>query len=178
MVRRIVTGDNDGRSVFVSDGPVATTHDYAAVPGFQTTLAWSTARVPVVPHDGTDAAVTVKSVTPDPHGTRLIVVRFPPDSVLASEEFDPAAAGEEYARHLPGLAECFEPDGSGMHRTRTVDYDVVVDGELWLELDGGQTRHLKAGDIVVQNGTRHAWRNRSNAPATMVAVLIGADGSK
>ncbi|WP_455287708.1 cupin domain-containing protein [Cupriavidus necator] len=175
MVRRIVTGERGGRSVIVSDGPVATTHDYAAVPGFRTTLAWATQAVPSLPHDGDDPAVTITSVTPDPHGTRLIVVQFPPDTVMASEQFDPVAAGEEYARHLPGLAEAFEPDGSGMHKTQSVDYDIIVSGELWLEVDGGEVRHLKAGDIVIQNGTRHAWRNRSEQPAVMVAVLIGAN---
>ncbi|MDR3101189.1 MAG: cupin domain-containing protein [Paraburkholderia sp.] len=175
MVRRIVTGEKDGKSVFVSDGPVANTHDYAAVPGFQTTLAWATQQaVALLPHDGKDPVVGIRSVVPDPHGTRLLVVQFPPDSSLDSADFDPVAAGAEYAAHLPGLAETFEPDGAGMHRTISVDYDIIVSGELWLELDDGEIRHLKAGDIVVQNGTRHAWRNRGTAPAVMVAVLIGA----
>lgn len=179
MVRRVVTGEKDGKSVFVSDGPVAGTHDYAAVPGFQTTLAWATpAGVASLPFDarhGKDPVVGIRSVVPDPHGTRLLVVQFPPDSALDSADFDPVAAGAEYAAHLPGLAQAFEPDGSGMHRTASVDYDIVVSGELWLELDDGEIRHLKPGDIVVQNGTRHAWRNRGTVPAVMVAVLIGAD---
>jgi quercetin dioxygenase-like cupin family protein len=51
---------------------------------------------------------------------------------------------------------------------------VIVSGELWLELDDGELRHLRAGDIVIQNGTRHAWRNRSDSPAVMLAVLVGA----
>ncbi|WP_094781662.1 cupin domain-containing protein [Paraburkholderia ribeironis] len=175
MVRRVVTGERDGRAVILSDGPVANTHDYAAVPGFQTTLAWATSQaVPPLPDDGRDPVVSIESVVPAPHGTRLIVVQFPPDSVMTSPQFDGAAAAQEYAAHLPGLAEAFEPDGSGMHRTQTVDYDIIVSGELWLELDDGEIRHLKAGDIVVQNGTRHAWRNRSDAPAVMMAVLIGA----
>jgi hypothetical protein len=177
MVRRIVTGEKNGRSVFLSDGAVPTTHHYAAVPGFRTTVAWATPLTPALPHDGADPVVSLASVVPDPHGTRLIVVQFPPDSVMASDTFDPVAAGAEYAKHLPGLAEAFEPDGSGMHRTLSVDYDVILDGELWLELDDGQTRHMKAGDVVIQNGTRHAWRNRGDKPATMVAVLIGASGA-
>jgi quercetin dioxygenase-like cupin family protein len=89
-------------------------------------------------------------------------------------DFDPEAAGREYLEFLPGLAESFDPDGSGMHRTATVDYDVIVSGELWLELDDGELRHLRAGDIVIQNGTRHAWRTRSDSPAVMLAVLVGA----
>lgn len=175
MLRRIVTGEIKGKSVFVSDDPVPHTHHYAAVPGFASALAWATPPQPRLPQDGTDPSPAQISVVPAPHGTRLIFVQFPPDSVMLSGDFDPAAASAEYARHLPGLAECFDTDGSGMHRTDSVDYDVIVAGELWLELDDGETRHLKAGDVVVQNGTRHAWRNRSDKPAIMVAVLVGAD---
>lgn len=175
MVRRVVTGEKDGKSVFLSDGPVANTHNYAAVPGFQTTLAWATMQdIASLPHNGKDPVVSIRSMVPDPHGTRLMVVQFPPDSVMTSSDFDPAAAGAEYAAHLPGLAEAFDTDGSGMHQTLSVDYDIIVSGELWLELDDGEIRHLKAGDIVIQNGTRHAWRNRGTVPAVMVAVLIGA----
>ena len=174
MIRRLVTGEQNGKAVFVCDGPVPHAHHYASVPGFATALAWATPLHPELPQDGTDPCFQTSMVVPDPHGTRLIIVQFPPDAQLASRDLDPAAAGAEYAKHLPGLAEAFEPDGSGMHRTNTVDYDIVVSGELWLELDDGQTRQLKAGDVVIQNGTRHAWRNRSNQPATLMAVLIGA----
>jgi mannose-6-phosphate isomerase-like protein (cupin superfamily) len=174
MVRRVVTGEQAGRSVVVSDGPVASTHDFVAVPGFQTTLVWAAPDIPLLPYDGNDPAVSTASMLPSPHGSRVILVRFPPDSVMTRADFDPAAAGREYLEFLPGLAESFDPDGSGMHRTATVDYDVIVSGELWLELDDGELRHLRAGDIVIQNGTRHAWRNRSDSPAVMLAVLVGA----
>lgn len=175
MIRRLVTGEQNGKAVFVSDESVPHAHHYASVPGFATALAWATPLHPELPQDGSDPCPQTSMVVPDPHGTRLIIVQFPPDAELASRGIDPAAAGAEYATHLPGLAEAFEPDGSGMHRTNTVDYDIVVSGELWLELDDGQMRQLKAGDVVIQNGTRHAWRNRSNQPATLVAVLIGAE---
>ena len=59
-------------------------------------------------------------------------------------------------------------------KTNTVDYAVVSDGEIWLELDDGKTVHLKKGDVVVQNGTRHAWRNKGIAPVTMLFFLNGA----
>jgi mannose-6-phosphate isomerase-like protein (cupin superfamily) len=91
-----------------------------------------------------------------------------------SPDFDPNAAGMEYVEKLPGLAECFEMDNPGMHTTDTVDYDIMLEGELTLEVDGGERRILRPGDIVVQHGTRHAWRNHTNKPATLVAILIGA----
>ena len=75
---------------------------------------------------------------------------------------------------VPGLAECFESDNPGMHTTDTIDYGIVLDGEIWLELDDGQTQHLRKLDVVVQNGTRHAWRNRSGRVTLMAFVLIGA----
>ncbi|WP_206665540.1 hypothetical protein [Jejubacter calystegiae] len=63
------------------------------------------------------------------------MVQFPPDASLASADIDPVAADAEYTAHLPCLAETFEPDGSGFHRTQSVDYVIVISDELWLELD-------------------------------------------
>ncbi|MGB4062505.1 MAG: cupin domain-containing protein [Azonexus sp.] len=174
MTRRIVTGEKNGRSIFVSDGPIPNSHDYQSVPGFQTALAWATPLAPQLPYDGLDPTLAIESFIPAPDGTRMIIVQFPPDSIFESDAFNPEGAGQEYAKYLPGLAECFDSDGSGMHKTDSVDYDIILSGELWLELDDGEVRHLKAGDIVIQNGTRHAWRNRSDQPASMIAVLIGA----
>lgn len=173
MTRRVVTGELNGKSVFVSDGPIPRTHVYKAVLGFETALGWSTPHTPALPCKGDDPTLASATVMPNPLGTTMIVVQFPPDSIFESPGFDPEKAGEEYASALPGLAETFDTDGSGMHQTNSIDYDVIVSGELWLELSGGETKHLKAGDIVIQNGTKHAWRNKSSQPATMVAVLIG-----
>jgi quercetin dioxygenase-like cupin family protein len=74
---------------------------------------------------------------------------------------------------LPGLIESFEPDHPGMHTTATIDYGIILEGEMWLELDNGQSRLVKAGDIVIQNGTRHAWRNKSERIARALFVMIG-----
>ncbi|WFU41513.1 cupin domain-containing protein [Bradyrhizobium sp. CB82] len=97
-----------------------------------------------------------KSVLPDVGETRLMKVIFPPDAVMMSLTSDPSA---EYMSRLPGLAKRFEPENPGMHTTDTVDYGILVEGEISLELDDGQVVALKPGDVVVQNGTRHAWRN-------------------
>jgi mannose-6-phosphate isomerase-like protein (cupin superfamily) len=101
-------------------------------------------------------------------------VRFPPDAVMQRPDFDAAAFGGEFAANIPGLAETFEMDHPGMHTTDSVDYDVVLDGEIVLELDEGREVTLRAQDVAVQHGTRHAWRNRSDRPATMLFVLVGA----
>ncbi len=83
-------------------------------------------------------------------------------------------AAAEMDRLQPGLSPAFEPDSPGMHTTDTVDYGICIRGELWLELDDGVEERITAGTVVVQRGTRHAWRNRTDEVATMIYVLIGA----
>jgi len=174
LPRRVVTGIRDGRSVIVSDGPVPNGHFHKTIPGFMTSVCWATAPVPTLPFDKQEAAPAGTIITPPPGETRLMIVRFPPDSVIAAPTFDPAAAGAEQARHLPGLAERFETENPGMHTTDSVDYDIVLEGEIWLELDNGAVTHLRRGDVAVQCGTRHAWRNKGTEAATMAFILIGA----
>jgi quercetin dioxygenase-like cupin family protein len=64
---------------------------------------------------------------------------------------------------------------SPMHRTNSVDYGIVLQGNLDMELDGGDVVHLKAGDVVVQRGTNHAWINNRAEPCRMAWILIDAD---
>ena len=93
---------------------------------------------------------------------------------MQSPSFNGPAAAEENLKVVPGLAECFERENPGMHTTDTVDYGIVLDGEIWLELDDGRVQHLQKHDVVIQNGTRHAWRNKTERPTLMAFVLIGA----
>jgi hypothetical protein len=172
-IRRVVTGHSDaGRAVVKADGTPPRTSVFQHIPGMVSRLVWATAAVPALPHDGADPTSAVTSIVPGPGESRLLVVTFPPDSVFASPDFDGAAAQRENLAVSPGLAERFEPDG--MHETPTVDYGIVLDGEVWLELDNGCAQRLVQHDVVVQNGTRHAWRNKSTRPATLAFVLIGA----
>ncbi len=171
--RRVVTGVRDGKSVFVSDGPVPNAHHYRSIPGHMTSVVYTTASVPLLPEEQVERAPPQLHVSPASGETRLMIIVFPPDSVFAA--VDPQAAIAEQAVHIPGLIEAFEADAPGMHTTDTIDYDIVLDGEIWLELDDNVETHLKQGDVVVQCGTRHAWRNKSDRPATLCAVLIGAE---
>jgi quercetin dioxygenase-like cupin family protein len=72
------------------------------------------------------------------------------------------------------MADVMEPDHPGMHTTDTIDFDLVVAGEVWLELDDGAEVRLQVGDSVIQNGTRHAWHNRSSLPCTVAVAIVGA----
>jgi hypothetical protein len=171
MPRRVVTGrDAEGRSVFVSDGEV-TGKSLATNPGMLLYDVWGVdGRFPL-PTDG--GKPSYSTFFPPAEGFRSMVVEFPPDAPPA-EDLDLEAAGPAIEADFPGLLEHMEPDAPGMHTTRTIDIGVVLTGEIWLELDDGAEVHLKPGDVVVQNGTRHAWRNKSAAPCTMAFALVGA----
>ena len=172
-IRRVVAANKDGTSRVVEEGEPPRSAVFTAPEGLAQSLVWRTEPVPSLHYDGTEPTTAVRSVLPQPGGTSLIVLTIPSDGAYADPSFDPAVAAAESAKHSPGLAELFESDNPGMHTTSTVDYDIVLEGELWLELTDGEVR-LSAGDVVVQHGTRHAWRNRSDKPATLLAVLIGA----
>jgi hypothetical protein len=115
-----------------------------------------------------------ESVVPEPGGTSLHFVTFRQARFFADPSFDGEAASREALIRLRGLADHFEKEDPAMHKTNTVDYALVYDGEIWLELDDARTVHLRRGDTVVQNGTRHAWRNKGTKPATMLFFLNGA----
>jgi mannose-6-phosphate isomerase-like protein (cupin superfamily) len=170
--RRIVTGNVNGKSVFQSD-ELLPAYEFKTVPGYEHTLVWVNAATPDLSKEQKFDRYP-DSVVPGPGGTSLHFVTFPPDSVFADPSFDGAAAQEESLIRLRGLADHFEKEDSGMHKTNTVDYAVVCDGEIWLELDNAEIVHLKRGDVVVQNGTRHAWRNKGTKPVTMLFFMNGA----
>ena len=170
--RRVVTMNVDGKSVVLSDDKMQA-YEFKSVPGYEHTLVWVDPTTPNL-RNGQGFVRYPASVVPGPGGTSLHFVTFPPSSVLADPSFDGEAARREALVRLRGLADHFEQEDPAMHKTNTVDYAVVYDGEIWLELDDAKTIHLKKGDVVVQNGTRHAWRNKGNAPVTMLFFLNGA----
>ncbi|WP_250452540.1 cupin domain-containing protein [Caballeronia sp. ATUFL_M2_KS44] len=175
MTRRVVTGCGEGgASTFVSDGPSPWSASFVSIPGFQVSMLWSTDGPDLrAAADFADTGNWPESWVPTAGGSRALVVTFPPDSVFMSDSFDGMAAHREQMAKLPGLAEKFEVENPGMHTTQTLDYAVVLSGPIHLELDNGQTKELQTSDIVVQRATRHAWRNPSSSPATMLFVLLG-----
>lgn len=171
-LRRIVTGDDaDGRSKVAMEGSPPVSSAYEHIPGMMTRLVWATSEGTPIPSQPSDPTSPQTSHVPASGETRFIIATFPPDSVFAAPDFNGGLAVEENLRLSPGLAERFEPDG--FHRTDSIDYGILLDGELCLELDDGTKTRLRQHDVVVQNGTRHAWRNDSGRPATMAFILIG-----
>jgi hypothetical protein len=170
--RRVVTENANGKAVVQSDERLLA-YEFKSVPGYEHTLLWVNPTTPDLRAEQKFASYP-DSVVPGPGGTSLHFVTFPPGSVFADPSYDGEAARDEALIRLRGLADHFEKEDPGMHRTNTVDYAVVYEGEIWLELDDARTIHLKRGDVVVQNGTRHAWRNRGTARVTMLFFLNGA----
>jgi mannose-6-phosphate isomerase-like protein (cupin superfamily) len=171
-IRCVVTGQTpSGKSVFVRDTPVQPV-TLALFPGYEFHRLWGSDTTSELPSDG----------TPPPHpryfppklGFRFGFFIVPPDSVRVVARVNTAEGIEEIQQKLPGLIDVLERDHPGMHTTDTVDFDVVVSGEVVLELDDGAEVVLKAGDCVVQNGTRHAWHNRSSENCVIAVTLLGA----
>jgi hypothetical protein len=177
-IRRVIVSNGpDGRSLVQVDGGPPRAGEMDSLPGFAQALLWTTPASPAVGNGPVDDPTPLATWVPVPGGTHLMIVTFPPDAMMMRPEFNPEAFGMESLAKLPGLAERFEMDSPGMHTTDSIDYDVVLDGEIVLELDDGQTVQLAKHDVVVQHGTRHAWRNLSSKPATMLFVLVGANRS-
>jgi mannose-6-phosphate isomerase-like protein (cupin superfamily) len=89
-------------------------------------------------------------------------------------DLDPVAGLAEVEAKLPGLLGHMEPDDPGMHTTDTIDFEVILSGEVTLELDDGIVTTLRTGDTVVQNGTRHRWANPGVVPAVIAVFIVGA----
>lgn len=171
-VRRVVVTEHEGKPVVASDGESIRSHDFIHIPGMSESLLWST-RPDDSLVDSPDQALRVRKRLPERGETVFVVVTFPPDETFHSADFNAALAASEQRLVTPDLADLFEPGDSGMHVTPTVDYVVILDGEIWLDLGHGEPVHLHAGDTVVQNATRHGWRNLGTKPATLAVVMVG-----
>lgn len=174
-IRRVVTATNShGKSVVVSDGPSPREQALQYTPGFISAPLWELEARPELGTVPSDPMERESGLLAAPGGSVFLVLTIPPDAVMASSDFDPAKAGAEHAAAAPGIAETFEIDEPGMHRTPTLDYVTVVKGSVVLELDDGMKISLSQGDTIVQHGARHAWRNPGTEPATLSFVMLGS----
>lgn len=171
QIRRIVTGHNAAGEAVVAFDEAITPKTAALFAGFKTFELWHTGPDRLVPHQG--GPHEVRSYFPKADEVICRVVEFPPDAAP-----DPALATPENLAAVevmaPGLMAHMEPDNPGMHTTDSIDFGIVLEGELEMELDGGRLTHVTPGCVIVQNGTRHAWRNRSGKPAKVAFILLGA----
>ncbi|MDB5408555.1 MAG: cupin [Rhodospirillales bacterium] len=173
-VRRVVTGEDDHhRSRTVADGASPAVREVPERPGYRVTNVWATAGGPT-PVDAPDAIAAHQGIAPPPGGTILRIIDIPPDATDSVERKRQMAAtfGQLYRDADHHLENTTHP---GMHRTDTVDYAIMLAGELVSILDEDETI-LRAGDVLIQRGTNHAWANRSGKMARIAFVLI--DGKR
>jgi hypothetical protein len=171
--RRVVTGhDENGRAIVVLDAGPGTTlrNEVRAVDTYD---LWATDASPApIPVAATDPSAGPIHLEPEPFGSAFRIVDFHPDpfsrGATADADTIRAAFGAMGAAHASNWQPGAHP---GMHRTETVDYGIVLEGEIDLVLDDGEV-HLIAGDAVVQVGTNHAWVNRTEQTTRMAFVLI------
>jgi len=169
----VVTGHNaDGKSIFITDD--ATPHVFQRSPGSAIVMElWETHSTPADNRGNNDAIARGFRLPPPKNGSVFRIIEYPPDSArlkaLAAERAGPddgsgwlQAADKGGARHL------------GFHKTSSVDYAIVLSGEIYALMDEGEVL-LKTGDVLIQRGTNHAWSNRTDEPCTVAFVLIDAD---
>ena len=165
--RRIVTGhDADGHAVIASDAPPTRVQQIGGPGGPTFFEVWNTQQTPAaIDRHSIEPAEAELVLAPPPGGTRVRVIDFPPEGE-AIRSLGAADAAQKFremgaAEAATGGAQAAHPL---MHRTRTIDYGIVLEGELTLVVDRDEAI-IRAGDIVIQRGTNHAWSNRSGKPA-------------
>jgi mannose-6-phosphate isomerase-like protein (cupin superfamily) len=172
-IRRIVTGhDSAGKAVMSSQGPLPTVAEIAAIPGTVFHEVWSTAAAPAPVDNGADPTLAPLMLPPPKAGTRIRFVDIPPDTpeLLANGAGRMKDAFAQIGDESASTVQAHSPHPL-MHRTESVDYGIVIEGELTLVLDDSEVA-LKPGDVVVQRGTNHAWANRSGRPCRMLFILV------
>lgn len=174
-VRRIVTGHNaEGRAVFLEDGPVPRVQRIGGEQGPLFFEVWNTKATPA-PIDRASGEPEESGIqlAPPRNGTRIRILDIPPDGDRL-ENVSPEEAKAHFAEVGAGEASSHTGESSRharMHRTQTIDYGIVLEGELVLILDEGETV-CHPGDIIIQRGTNHGWANRSNSNCRIAFILI------
>lgn len=171
-VRRIVTGhDENGQSIVTDDGPAPSVHTNPKRVGYYLTNLWLTHEMPVKVDNGPDPTNAPLQLEPPKNGSVVRIIEFGPEGEW-TKKLDNAGAKEAFGALGTNKASTYKEGGHPlMHRTESVDYALVLEGEIYLVLDK-EERLMRAGDFLVERGTSHAWANRSGKPCKMLFVLI------
>jgi len=173
-IRRVVTGhDETGKAVIIMDGPATNIVTSEHRPGGRTNL-WRTDSAPTSYSGNDDAADFTFTLPPAPNGCNFRISEFPPEDPELMARID----GREAFGEL-GAADAIVEGARHpfMHRTESVDYAIVLEGEIDMLMDESEV-HLKAGDVVIQRGTNHAWANRGDMLCRIAFILIDATGER
>lgn len=173
VVRRVVTGhDEHGTAIVMSDAPAPTVITHAQRPGYFLTQLWATSPTPVLVNNGPDPTLNPLALAPPKNGTVVRIIEFPPDAT-SIHGFDAAAAKAAFASIGGEQASTIARDSPHpmMHRTESIDYGIVLSGEIHLILDKSEVV-VREGEVVIQRGTNHAWSNRSDKPCRVAFILV------
>ena len=170
-IRRVVTGHNEqGRSIFISDGDAPTVKEMESMPGLALTDLWKTNESPTNNQGNDEATGEPVVLEPSANGTIFRIVEFPPDDQWRGQ----ASGADAFDSIGAGHAADSNSEDPMMHKTNTIDYLIVVKGEIWAILDDDEVC-LKQGDVMVQRGTNHSWSVRTSEPCLLAAVLVNAN---
>jgi mannose-6-phosphate isomerase-like protein (cupin superfamily) len=171
-IRRVVTYDDaQGRSHILEDGPSPAVRVVTQRPGYRVTNLWRTQAAPS-PREAPDSISDHTGVSPPPGGTVLRIIDIPPEPT-DPQELQRAMEATFSSMYRDAHREVKPGEHPGMHRTQTVDYALMLQGELTAILDEEETV-LRAGDVLIQRCTNHAWANRSGQAARIAFILIDA----
>jgi mannose-6-phosphate isomerase-like protein (cupin superfamily) len=169
-VRRVLTGhDQEGKSTIIADGLAPNMKEMPSFPGLALTDLWETTSAPADNDGHSDAAARTIHLEPPTNGTIFRIVEFPPDSSRPQ-----SSDGREGFKAI-GAAHAQDKHSSDpiMHKTSTVDYIVVLQGQIYAVLEKGETL-LRPGDVFIQRGTNHSWSVRGTEPCVIAVVLVNA----
>ena len=171
-IRRVVTGkDAKGKAIAITDG-AAPNVIVSKERGTTSTLLWVTDSTPADVSGNKDATDRKIGVPPPVGGTIFRVIEFAPEKDLTSSYEDRLKLMREMGLGPEGPTRD-HPRDAGMHRTRTIDYVLILSGEIDMLMDDSEV-HLKAGDTLVQRATNHAWVNRGDKPCKVAFILVDA----
>ena len=171
-IRRVVTGHNEaGKSIFIMDGAAPNVMSRGTA-STEVTELWETRGAPASNAGRDDPTAHPYRLPPPKNGTVFRIIEYPPDKVRVAALRNPQQTSHDAAREgfHRDLANTRHP---GFHKTDTIDYAIVLKGEIWALMDEGEVL-LKQGDVLIQRGTSHAWSVRTDEPATVAFVLIDA----
>ncbi len=172
QIRRVVTGkDARGKSIAMSDSMVPNLQGMKEW-GSRNALLWVTDSAPAGFSMDRDAADRQIGIDPPPNGAIFRVVEFTPEKDISGDYNTRVQRMRERGLKPEGPSRD-NPRHPNMHRTRTIDYAVVLSGKIDMLLDDSEV-HLKTGDVLVQQGTNHAWVNRGDEPCQIAFIMIDA----
>jgi len=166
--RLVVTGHNARGLSHVASDAVISGADTPGMPGSAISLIWATDNVMHYPDDGAKPAT--EAFFPPFHGTRLVELYLPAN---ATEYVSGSQENGSADSQLADAAAYLEKDRPGMHRTKTMDLIILMEGRCVVELDEEKVT-LNPGDVLIQSGTIHAWFNPYDEPCRFLAVMVGA----